>query len=242
MFNEHVQKYLLSLQAYRLPLKSSTPTKTKLISQSDAAVVTADAPSRFCLFKVYENRASKQHSDELTAKTQMFHRSSLPDWFSSPLSVSKCKVWEWCSSLKETWKSFKLWKRFGDAKLRRLPVFDVSVWKFSTGLWSSLVFARVFSSSCFESIIACLALSWGEMFHVALSSFFLFFFFSHLTFIAAAIMLEKIFCKSMKTALFINPLLSIRLYFYPISLLPLWYSTWRFISSSYIFLRLCVHR
>lgn len=51
----------------------------------------------------------------------------------------------------------------------------------------------------------------GKMFQVVLSSF------SHLTFGAADIILEKIFCKSMKAALFINPLFSIRPHFSPIT-------------------------
>ena len=63
--------------------------------------------------------------------------------------------------------------------------------------------------------LSCLEL--GEMFQVALSSF------SHLTFSAADIMHEKIFCKSMETALFINPLFNIRLYICPITIPALWY-------------------
>lgn len=61
------------------------------------------------------------------------------------------------------------------------------------------LYSLVFCSLCLKSIFPCLALL-EEMFQVALSSF------SHLTFRAADIMSEKIFCKSMRKALFINPL------------------------------------
>lgn len=74
------------------------------------------------------------------------------------------------------------------------------------------MFTEVFSTFCLQSIIFCLALNWGEMFRIARSSF------SHLTFREADIMLEKIFCKSMKTALFINPFFDIRPYFSPFPL------------------------
>lgn len=67
------------------------------------------------------------------------------------------------------------------------------------------------------------------MFQVALSSF------SHLTFSTADIMHEKIFCKSMETALFINPLFSIRLY------LSHYHSSLVVLSLHFIALRLVIH-
>lgn len=69
-------------------------------------------------------------------------------------------------------------------------------------------FTCVFCSFFLKSITPRLALSRGEI-QVALSSF------SHMTFRTAGIMLEKVFSKSLKTALFINSLF--RPYFSPIT-------------------------
>lgn len=69
--------------------------------------------------------------------------------------------------------------------------------KVMTRLRSCFIPSCVFNSVGLKSIILCLVLSWEETLHFHL--------FSHLTFRTTGIMLEEILCKSMRTALFINP-------------------------------------
>lgn len=145
----------------------------------------------------------------LFSKTQGFTESKLGSsstliLFPSRISKSECKLREWYILLKEKLKNCKLWQE----ELRWTPFTMSTCVKssldYDPGMYVQLRIPQINNSlSSFQL---------GEMFQVALSSF------SHLTFRAGGIMLEKIFCKSTETSLFINPLFGIRPYFSPITL------------------------
>lgn len=106
---------------------------------------TVSAPSHFCLLKLYENLASKQHLRcFLWAKCFLFKIDS----FLLPTSQShRVNFGKWCILPKETWKSLKLIKWLDDTKLRRLPILvSKSSLDYDPGR-CSLLFSAPFASN-----------------------------------------------------------------------------------------------